>query len=200
MLLKEKVELYGVERLLPFESISLITSIDLEILEKYKTLKDIFNNIDTIQATKLQKNKLKALKNIVLFNEKEDMKRFKISNPWDVYKYFIEEMSLLEKEVFKIVLLNSKNKIIEDINISVGTLNSALVHPREVFKEAIKKAAHSMILIHNHPSGSLEPSLEDKNTTQRLCSVGELVGIKILDHIIIGNNSYFSFKENCIIF
>lgn len=200
MLLKEKVELYGVERLLPFESISLITSIDLEILEKYKTLKDIFNNIDTIQATKLQKNKLKALKNIVLFNEKEDMKRFKISNPWDVYKYFIEEMSLLEKEVFKIVLLNSKNKIIEDINISVGTLNSSLVHPREVFKEAIKKAAHSMILIHNHPSGSLEPSLEDKNTTQRLCSVGELVGIKILDHIIIGNNSYFSFKENCIIF
>lgn len=200
MLLKEKVELYGVERLLPFESISLITSIDLEILEKYKTLKDIFNNIDTIQATKLQKNKLKALKNIVLFNEKEDMKRFKISNPWDVYKYFIEEMSLLEKEVFKIVLLNSKNKIIEDINISVGTLNSSLVHPREVFKEAIKKAAHSMILIHNHPSGSLEPSLEDKNTTQRLCSVGELVGIKILDHIIIGNNNYFSFKENCIIF
>lgn len=200
MLLKEKVELYGVERLLPFESISLITSIDLEILEKYKTLKDIFNNIDTIQATKLQKNKLKALKNIVLFNEKEDMKRFKISNPWDVYKYFIEEMSLLEKEVFKIVLLNSKNKIIEDINISVGTLNSSLVHPREVFKEAIKKTANSMILIHNHPSGSLEPSLEDKNTTQRLCNVGELVGIKILDHIIIGNNNYFSFKENCIIF
>lgn len=200
MLVKEKIELYGVEKLLPFESISLMTSISLEKLEKFTSFKDIFNNIDTIEATELQKNKLRALKNIIIFSKKENMKKNKIKNPWDVYKYFIDEMGYLEKEIFKIVLLNTKSEIIEDIDISIGTLTSSLVHPREVFREAIRKSSHSIILVHNHPSGSIEPSVEDKNTTQRLINVGQIVGIDVLDHIIIGGDSYFSFKENGIMF
>ncbi len=125
--------------------------------------------------------------------------RYKVKNPWDIYKYYMDELRYLRKEVFKVVLLNTKNEIITDVDISTGTLNSSLVHPREVFIEAIRRSANKMILIHNHPSGSIEPSSEDKNITQRLIKCGEIVGIEIIDHIIIGDGLYFSFKENMII-
>ena len=105
----------------------------------------------------------------------------------------------LKKEVFKVVLLNTKNEIITDVDVSVGTLNSSLVHPREVFIEAIIRRSNKIILIHNHPSGSIEPSVEDKNITKRLISYGEIIGIEVIDHIIIGDGMYFSFKENMII-
>ena len=125
--------------------------------------------------------------------------KFKVTNPWDIYKYYMEGLRYLKKEVFKIVLLNTKNEIISDIDISIGTLNSSLVHPREVFREAIKRSANKIILMHNHPSGSVEPSREDKNITSRLIECGKIVGIDIIDHIIIGDGVYFSFKENMII-
>ena len=118
--------------------------------------------------------------------------KYKVKNPWDIYKY-------APKEIFKIVLLNTKNEIITDVDVSVGTLNSSLVHPREVFIEAIKRSSNKIILIHNHPSGSIEPSVEDKNITKRLISCGEIIGIEVIDHIIIGDGMYFSFKENMII-
>ncbi|WP_353654952.1 DNA repair protein RadC [Clostridium sp. CCUG 7971] len=104
-----------------------------------------------------------------------------------------------KKEVFKVVLLNTKNEIISDIDVSIGTLNSSLVHPREVFREAIKRSTNKIILMHNHPSGSVEPSKEDKNITSRLIKCGEIIGIEVIDHIIIGDGLYFSFKENMII-
>ena len=200
MQIREKVELYGVEKLLPFESISLITSIDIEKLQKYKSFKEIFNDIDCIDATPLQKNKLRALKQIAICTQKEDMKKYKVKNPWDISKYFMEEMRYLDKEVFKIVLLNCKNEIIEDIDISVGILDTSTVHPREVFREAIKRPCKSIILLHNHPSGSLEPSKEDKNVTDRLIKTGRIVGIEVIDHIILAGGGYFSFKENNMIF
>ena len=111
----------------------------------------------------------------------------------------MESLRYQYKEIFKVVLLNTKNEIITDIDVSVGTLNSSLVHPREVFKEAIRRSSNKMILIHNHPSGSVEPSNEDKNITDRLIKCGELIGIEVIDHIIIGDGLYFSFKENMII-
>ena len=122
--------------------------------------------------------------------------KYKIKNPWDIYKYYMDEMRYLKKEVFKIVLLNTKNEIITDSEISIGTLNSSLVHPREVFIEAIKRSANKIILLHNHPSGSVQPSSEDKNVTRRLIQCGDIIGIGIIDHIIIGDGEYFSFKEN----
>jgi DNA repair protein RadC len=125
--------------------------------------------------------------------------KHKINDPWDVYKCYVDSLRFLDKEVFKTILLNTKNEVISDVEISVGTLNSSLVHPREVFKEAIKRSTNKIILIHNHPSGYVEPSSEDKSITSRLVKCGEILGIGILDHIIIGDGNYFSFKENMLI-
>ncbi|GAA0862346.1 DNA repair protein RadC [Paraclostridium tenue] len=125
--------------------------------------------------------------------------RYKVTNPWDVYKYYMDSLRYLNKEIFKIILLNTKNEIICDIDISVGTLNMSVVHPREVFREAIKRSSNKIILMHNHPSGNVEPSNEDKNVTSRLVKCGELIGIEVIDHIIIGDGLYYSFKENMII-
>ena len=122
-----------------------------------------------------------------------------VTNPWDIYKYYIDSLRYLKKEVFKVILLNTKNEIISDEDVSIGTLNSSLVHPREVFRYAIKKSANKIILMHNHPSGSIEPSMEDKKTTSRLIECGRLIGIEVIDHIIIGDGEYYSFKENSII-
>ena len=122
--------------------------------------------------------------------------RYQVKNTWDIYKYYMESMRYLKEEIFKTVLLNTKNEIITDIDVSHGTLNSSLVHPREVFKNAIKKSANKIILIHNHPSGNVEPSTEDINITNRLIECGKIIGIEIIDHIIIGDGIYFSFKES----
>ncbi len=108
----------------------------------------------------------------------------------------MEELRYKKKEIFRVVLLNTKNVIIGSKDISEGSLNASIVHPREVFLEAIKKSANKMILMHNHPSGDPTPSSEDINITKRLISAGQIVGIEILDHVIIGDGSFYSFKEN----
>ena len=110
----------------------------------------------------------------------------------------MDEMRFLNKEHFRIAILDT-NQIIAIENISIGTLNASIVHPRDVFNIAIKRNANSIILIHNHPSGDPQPSNEDINITHRLVEVGNLVGIKVLDHIIIGDNRYISFKEKNLI-
>nr|WP_314278417.1 DNA repair protein RadC [uncultured Peptostreptococcus sp.] len=125
-------------------------------------------------------------------------KKFKINDPWDVYCFYMEELRYLKKEVFKIILLNTKNEILDDVDISVGSLNSSIVHPREVFVEAIKKRSNSIILMHNHPSGNPQPSKEDIMITKRLSECGDILGISVLDHIVIGDGSYYSLKENSI--
>ena len=113
--------------------------------------------------------------------------RYQVKNPWDIYKYYMESMRYLKEEIFKTVLLNTKNEIITDIDVSHGTLNSSLVHPREVFKQAIKKSANKIILIHNHPSGNVEPSNEDIHITDRLIECGKIIGIEVFEDIIIGD-------------
>ena len=122
-----------------------------------------------------------------------------IKSPKDVSNLFMEEMRYYKKEYFKILLLNTKNEIITSDLVSIGSLNSSLVHPREVFVNAIKKSASSIILVHNHPSGNTRPSEEDINITKRLIEVGKIIGIDVLDHIIIGDGSYCSLKEQAII-
>ena len=119
----------------------------------------------------------------------------KINSPKTVVEFFQEELRHLNKEKFIVVFLNTKNLITSYEVVSVGSLSASIVHPREVFNRAIKKSAASIILIHNHPSGNPSPSREDEAITKRLCNVGEVVGIKILDHIIISEDGYFSFKE-----
>jgi DNA repair protein RadC len=124
---------------------------------------------------------------------------FKITSPQDVSALVMEDMRYYKKEYFKIILLDTKNKVIDIITISIGSLNSSIVHPREVFLEAVKKSSASIILLHNHPSGEVQPSREDINITQRLIEAGDIMGIKVLDHIIIGDGTYLSFKEENII-
>ena len=125
--------------------------------------------------------------------------RFKVTSPQDIANYLMEDMRYLKKEHFKIIILDTKNKILDVCTISIGSLNSSIVHPREVFHEAVKKSAASILLVHNHPSGETQPSREDISITKRLIEAGELMGIKVLDHIIIGDGVYLSFKEENII-
>lgn len=118
-----------------------------------------------------------------------------IKTPEDVSRLLMEEMRHLGREVFKILLLNTKNSVIKQVNVSVGSLNASIVHPREVFREVLKCGCAAIILVHNHPSGDPEPSVEDLETTSRLVNAGSILGIRILDHIIIGDGKYVSLKE-----
>lgn len=117
----------------------------------------------------------------------------------DVANYYIPLMKNLKKEQFRILLLNIRNKIIKEVLISQGSLTSSIVHPREVLKPAIQESASSVIFIHNHPSGDPEPSLDDIEITKRLAKACHILGIEALDHIIIGDGDYFSFKQKNLI-
>lgn len=120
----------------------------------------------------------------------------KIETPFDAYvllKNFLEDS---DREKLLVVCLDTKNQPINICTVSVGTLNSSLVHPREVFKTAILSNSNQIMLAHNHPSGISAPSNEDKAMTSRIKDAGVILGIELIDHIIIGSNEYFSFKEN----
>ena len=118
-----------------------------------------------------------------------------ISSPADVESLLRGRIANLDRENFVAVLLNTKNEVLECPTISVGTLSSSLVHPREVFKPAIRASAAGIILAHNHPSGKVEPSREDRDVTRRLVGAAEIIGIEVLDHVILGDG-YFSMKEH----
>ena len=112
----------------------------------------------------------------------------------DVYRHF-QSLKDLKKEVFRCAMLDAKNRMFKDCRVSEGTLTQSLIHPREAFRDAIKESAASVIFVHNHPSGDPSPSREDIGITERLVHVGEVVGIRVLDHIIIGDEKYTSMME-----
>jgi len=120
---------------------------------------------------------------------------FTITSPEDVINLMMDEMRYLTKEHFKVIMLNVKNKVIAIETISIGSLNTSIVHPREVFKAAIERSSSSIILVHNHPSGDPTPSREDIEVTKRLVEGGNILGIKVLDHVIIGDGRGISLKE-----
>lgn len=124
------------------------------------------------------------------------MRKYKLSSPTEVVSFFNAELSTEKVEKFVAVFLSTKNEIINWEIISIGSLNASIVHPREVFNRAIKKSAASLLVIHNHPSGHAKPSREDENITKRLYEAGQLIGIPLIDHIIIGHEDYYSFKEH----
>ena len=110
-----------------------------------------------------------------------------INGPHDVLK-FCQELAGSKKEAFVVFLLDSANGVIASEIVAVGTLNSAIIHPREVFKLAVTRSANAVILVHNHPSGNLEPSDEDRDVTRRLTEAGDILGIKLLDHLIVSED------------
>jgi DNA repair protein RadC len=123
----------------------------------------------------------------------EHLDRF--TSPRQVFDYFHHEFRDRRKEYFLTLLLDGKNRIIRRVQISEGSLNQSIVHPREVFSPAVRESAAALILIHNHPTGDPVPSSEDIAITRRLRDAGEIMGIKVLDHIIIGDGDFLSFVE-----
>jgi len=122
-------------------------------------------------------------------------KKTQVKSPEVIANLLMEDMRYLNKEVFKVVLLNAKNNIIKITDVSVGSLTASIVHPREVFNEAVKSSSYGLIFVHNHPSGDPEPSMQDIETTKRLREAGDILGIKVVDHIIIGDGRFASLKE-----
>ena len=171
------------------------------LLKKYN-----FNKLPELSLTELRnelKDEVKAMKIQVMFEifkktNRLQRKGFKlvIESAKDVYNYFVDELKDKKKEYFYVLLLDTKNKVIKSELVSIGTLNASLIHPREVFKSAIKESANSIILVHNHPSGDCSPSDEDYILTENLLESAKLLKIKLVDHLIIGKERYWSYRED----
>lgn len=125
--------------------------------------------------------------------------RQRVASTKDVANIFMERMRYYKKEFFNVLLINAKGDIIGEETVTIGDISSSIVHPRESFASAIKRGAAAVIFVHNHPSGDPEPSKEDIAVTKRLCRAGEILGIRVLDHVIIGDGKYRSFKESELI-
>ena len=119
----------------------------------------------------------------------------KISNSQSVFQHYYPLLRDLRHEVFKVILLDAKHAVIRDITVSEGSLTTSVVHPREVFNEAVRESAAAVIFLHNHPSGDPKPSAEDRTLTARLQEAGNILGIQVLDHVIIGDGRFVSFAD-----
>ena len=209
---RERVLKSGVESLSNSELLSIILrcgtkeksvkDLSLEIISlvgdisnlKYLTLNKLLliKGIGYVKAIELI-SVIELSKRIHIGNEK---KFVKISSSLDVFNNYKDLFIDKKQELFYCLYLNSKNYVIERKLLFMGTINKSIVHPREIFKNAYLTSASGVICIHNHPSGDITPSLEDKRLTKALVDIGVVQNIPILDHIIIGNDNYFSFMEN----
>ncbi|MFP4661333.1 MAG: RadC family protein [Halanaerobiales bacterium] len=212
---REKLVKYGADSLSDAELLALIirvgntkrTAVELsqDIYNKYGGLKALHyltvkelkkvKGIGTAKAVQIRAL-VELSKRMASINREE---KEIIKAPADAVKILMPELRYLTQEVFKVVLLDIKNQIISIPMISKGGLSSSIVHPREVFKEAIKHSSAAMILVHNHPSGIPDPSRDDINITKKLIDSGNIIGIDVLDHIIIGDGIFVSMKEKGLI-
>ncbi len=129
-------------------------------------------------------------------NQKVVNLRGEFNDPLKIYNHYREILKDKNQEHFYVVYLDIRNRIIKDKLLFIGTANYSTIHPRDIFKEAYLNGAISIVVIHNHPSGEVLPSKNDLETTKQLVAVGNLLGIKVIDHIIIGESKYYSFCEN----
>lgn len=213
---REKLISYGVESLSNAELLALIIRTGnrqdtaIELGQKILSMDSRgLTHLSEVSAEQLMEingvGKTKAAQILATIEIGKRLSRFsaqdkiKVSSPIVLVNLLMDEMKYLNKEHFRIAILDTKNQILTIEAISIGTLNASIVHPRDVFYAAIRRSANSIILIHNHPSGDPHPSNEDINITKRLVDAGNLLGIKVLDHIIIGDNKYISFKEKNLI-
>jgi DNA repair protein RadC len=117
------------------------------------------------------------------------------SKPEDIVSLFMEELKRETREIFRILLLNLRNEMIGKETVSIGNISSSIVDPREVFRPAVRRGAAGLVLVHNHPSGNPAPSDADLEVTKRICEAGELLGVRVMDHIVIGNGKFVSMKK-----
>ena len=173
----------------------------LEILKKrdIKSLADIrLEELLSIKGIGIKKASvlLASLELSKRINEKIETLKSKMNNPNLLFEYYKNKLSNKKQEHFYAVYLDLKGKIIKDKLLFIGTINYSIVSPREIFKEAYLIDASSIVIIHNHPTGDVIPSKNDLETTSKLIEVGNILGIKVLDHIIIGKDKYYSLIEN----
>jgi len=126
---------------------------------------------------------------------KPRQEKIKGNSPEAIVSLYMEELRYYKKEVFQVLLINTKGEILGTENISMGDLSTTVIHPREVFLPAVKKSAAAVVFVHNHPSGDPTPSSDDISTTKRLVEAGKIIGISVWDHVIIGDGKYISLKE-----
>jgi DNA repair protein RadC len=119
----------------------------------------------------------------------------RVSSSRDLFEHFHPMLRDVKHELFKVVLLDAKNTVLKELTVSKGSLTLSIVHPREVFAPAVRESAAAVIFLHNHPSGDPTPSLEDRQLTDRLVEAGRLLGIRVLDHVILGESRYVSFAD-----
>lgn len=155
-----------------------------------KSWEDTSRNEPEISSKRVNIVTIKMVKDSSILYDKR-----KISSPNDAYNVGKRFMDGTDREELVVCCLDTKNQPIALNVVSIGTLNSSIVHPREVFKAAILCNSASIILFHNHPSGDPTPSLEDFAATQRIVECGKLIGIELIDHVIIGDDSFFSMRE-----
>lgn len=160
---------------------------------KYATLEEIVSikGIGEAKAVQL----LAAIELGRRLSQKQIDGRYVIRSPQDAATFLMPDMSSLQQEHFVVLFLNVKNQILHKQTIFIGSLNSSIVHPREIFREAVKRSAASIICAHNHPSGVPTPSPEDIDVTKRLQEAGFIIGIELIDHLIIGDHQFISLKE-----
>jgi DNA repair protein RadC len=179
------------------------TAIDLarELLERYESLQRLFSRspseLTNVKGIGIAKAAilLAAFELVRRIQSQKGVDRPLFKRSSDVAKQYLPLMRDLRKEVFKVLLLNRANRFIKEVFISEGTLDASIVHPRDVFREALLEPAAGIILIHNHPSGNPSPSEEDLRITKQLVEAGRLLGIKVYDHIILAGESYRSLAD-----
>lgn len=209
---REKLLLYGSSRLSNSELLAIIlrtgtaeipsTELGKKLLSKFETLENIYaTSIKELSEVpgigKIKAIEIKAALELgKRLTASEGPNLGVVTSSKDVFHLYQGQLAQKKQEVFLVLLLDMKNRIFKQIDVSQGTLNASLVHPREVFKDAIRESAASVIFIHNHPSGDPKPSHDDIALTHRLYEVGEIIGINVLDHLIIAGNKYFSFADN----
>lgn len=206
---RERLINYGVDSLSNEELIAILLKTGTVNNSAKSLAQNVLKNIDNINNVRI--NNLIAIKGIGIskactiiaslelgkrLNNKVLTLKNKFNNPKIIFEYYQTRLKDIKQEHFYAIYLDSKNKIIDDKLLFIGTINASLVHPRDIFKEAYLLNAASIICIHNHPSGNPVPSKEDMLLTKDLTKIGVLMGIKVIDHIIIGENNYYSFYEN----
>ncbi|MEW6115280.1 MAG: DNA repair protein RadC [Nitrospirota bacterium] len=212
---RERLVKYGAESLSDAQLLAIILRTgnrEKGVLHLAMTLLDTFKDLGTIDAASI--NELASIKGLGtakiaqikaafelgkrLMSESSDGKPV-FSSSHSLYTYFAPRFKNLKKEYFIAVLLNQRNRLIREHKVSEGTLTNSLIHPREAFKEAIKESAASVIFVHNHPSGDPSPSRDDITVTERLKSAGDIIGIAVLDHVIIGDGKFVSLREKGVV-
>ncbi|MFA5830356.1 MAG: DNA repair protein RadC [Candidatus Paceibacterota bacterium] len=206
---REKLQKYGVEKLLDYEllAILLVSGIKgLNVLELSKKIlkavakkgKEKITLDDLLKIKGLGKAKSSQILAILELAKRLNVDKPEILSAEDVWNLCVDIRDS-KKEHFVVFYVDTQNRLIERQIISIGTLNASLVHPREVFEPAISLHSASVIIAHNHPSGNLEPSQEDKEITKRLEESGKVLGIELSDHVIVSKSGYFSFQHKSLL-